>query len=84
MIDLWAHIRLYIPFGSKNGCDTKSQAPLSKIYTKWLYMLTSDHGRKGIAKYVGAYTKKSVIKRCTWVPKDYVTNIKKDPDLLGY
>jgi hypothetical protein len=47
-------------------------------------MLTSDHGRKGIAKYVGAYTKKSVIKRCTWVPKDYVTNIKKDPDLLGY
>jgi hypothetical protein len=30
VIDLWTHIRLYIPFGLENGCDNEQSNKISK------------------------------------------------------
>jgi predicted transcriptional regulator len=50
---------------STNG--EKSKVPISHSYL-CDYMLTWDSG-KLVVKYVGAYTKRNVMKRSVWVPK---------------
>jgi hypothetical protein len=55
---------------STNG--EKFRAPISHSYL-CDYMLTWDSG-KLVVKYVGAYTKRKVMKRSVWVPKA-ITNI---------
>jgi hypothetical protein len=55
---------------STNG--EKFRAPISHSYI-YDYMLTWDSG-KLVVKYVGAYTKRKVMKRSVWVPKA-ITNI---------
>jgi hypothetical protein len=50
---------------STNG--EKLRVPISHSYL-WDYMLTWDSG-KIIVKYVGAYTKRKVMKMSVWVPK---------------
>jgi hypothetical protein len=50
---------------STNG--EKSRIPISHSYF-CDYMLTWDSG-KLVVKYVGAYTKRKVMKRSVWVPK---------------
>src|SRR6266540_823094 len=47
--------------------------PISRSYT-CDYVLTWDHRGKVVVKYVGAHTKKDIIKRSVWVPKALVTN----------
>jgi hypothetical protein len=37
------------------------------------YMVTMDHNGKIVVKYVGAYTKKAIL-RSVWVPKVYPSN----------
>ena len=39
------------------------------------YMVTLDHKGKIVVKYVGAYTKKTML-RSVWVPKMYASNIQ--------
>jgi hypothetical protein len=51
--------------GSTSG--EKFNAPISQPYL-CDYMLTWDSG-KLVVKYVGAYTKRKVMKRSVWVPK---------------
>ena len=38
------------------------------------YILTWDHHGKMVVKYIGAHTKKKIIKMSVWVPKALVTN----------
>ena len=47
--------------------------PISKSYT-CDYVLTWDHCGKMVVKYIGAHTKKEIMKRSVWVPKALVTN----------
>jgi hypothetical protein len=54
---------------STNG--EKFKAPISPSYL-CDYMLTWDSG-KLVVKYVGAYTKRKIMKRSVWVPKE-ITN----------
>jgi hypothetical protein len=46
------------------------------------YMVTMDHNGKIVVKYVGAYTKKAIL-RSVWVPKVYPSNLN-DPNIFGY
>ena len=39
------------------------------------YMVTMDHKAKIVVKYVGAYTKKTIL-RSVWVPKMYASNLQ--------
>jgi len=39
------------------------------------YMVTMDHNGKIVVKYVGAYTKKKIL-RSVWVPKMYPSNLQ--------
>lgn len=39
------------------------------------YMVTMDHNNKMVVKYVGAYTKKSIL-TSVWVPRMYSANLK--------
>ena len=39
------------------------------------YMVTMDHNGKIVVKYVGAYTKKKIL-RSVWVPKMYLSNLQ--------
>ena len=39
------------------------------------YMVTMDHRGKVVVKYVGAYTKKSIL-RSVWVPRMYMANLE--------
>jgi hypothetical protein len=46
------------------------------------YMVIMDHNGKIVVKYVGAYTKKAIL-RSVWVPKVYPSNVK-DPNFFAY
>ena len=58
---------------AKSTKQEETQVPISRSYA-CDYMLTWDHRGKMVIKYVGAYTKKTMIKRSVWVPKALVTN----------
>ena len=47
--------------------------PISHSYT-CDYILTWDHRGKMVVKYIGAHTKKEIVKRSVWVPKSLMTN----------
>src|SRR6266498_4645396 len=47
--------------------------PISRSFT-CDYVLTWDHHGKMVVKYIGAHTKKEIIKKSVWVPKALVTN----------
>ena len=47
--------------------------PISHSYT-CDYILTWDHRGKMVVKYIGAHTKKEIVKRSVWVPKYLMTN----------
>jgi hypothetical protein len=40
------------------------------------YIVTMDHNGKMVVKYVGAYTRKSMLKKSVWVPKVYASNLQ--------
>lgn len=40
------------------------------------YIVTMDHNGKMVVKYVGAYTKKTMLRKSVWVPKVYASNLQ--------
>ena len=40
------------------------------------YIVTLDHNGKMVVKYVGAYTKKAMLRKSVWVPKVYASNLQ--------
>ena len=62
----------------KEEIETKKEkkeelTPISHSYT-CDYILTWDHRGKMVVKYIGAHTKKEIVKRSVWVPKSLMTN----------
>jgi hypothetical protein len=39
------------------------------------YIVTIDHNGKMVVKYVGAYTRKTMLRKSVWVPKVYASNL---------
>ena len=71
------------PLGQSRSVSKKVEAPIkhkntmhepSPSYTTD-YMVTMDHNGKIVVLYVGAYTKKKIL-RSVWVPKIYPSNLQ--------
>ena len=63
------------PSLAKEAKEEKKEelTPISHSYT-CDYILTWDHRGKMVVKYIGAHTKKEIVKRSVWVPKSLMTN----------